>query len=51
MQQAGFHHANALTQEIGQQLQAQLEARDSKMYAVLQQLPDLTETSSSSDDS
>ena len=51
MQQAGFHHANALTQEIGQQLQAQLEARDSKMYAVLQQLPGLTETSSSSDDS
>jgi len=51
MQQAGYHHANVLAQEIGQQLQAQLEARDSKMYAVLQQIPGLTDTSSSSEDS
>ena len=51
MQQAGYHHANALAQEIRQELQAQLEARDSKMYAVLQQIPGLTDTSSSSEDS
>ena len=50
MQQAGYHHANVLAQEIGQQLQAQMELRDSKMLAVLQQIPSLTDTSSSSED-
>ena len=51
MQRAEFHHANAIAEEIGNQLQTHLEDRDSKMCAVLQQIPGLSETSSSSEDS
>ena len=36
MQQAGFHHANAIAGEIGNQLQSHLEDNNSKMLSVLQ---------------
>ena len=51
MQQAGFHHANAIAGEIGNQLQSHLEDNNSKMLSVLQQIPGLSETSSSSEES
>ena len=44
MQQAGYHHANALAQQIQQQLQD----RDTQMMALLQNIPSLTSSSSSS---
>ena len=44
MQQAAYHHANALVQKI----QTQLQTRDSQMIALLQNIPSLTETSLSS---
>ena len=51
MQQAGFHHDNAIAGEIGNQLQSHLEDNNSKMLSVLQQIPGLSETSSSSEES
>jgi len=44
MQQAGYHHANALAQRI----QEQLQERDSHMMALLQNIPSLTTSSSTS---
>ena len=49
MQQAGYHHANILAQEISSQIQQQMEERDTQLLSVLQSLPSLTDTSSSSD--
>ena len=51
MQQTGFHHDNAIAGEIGNQLQSHLEDNNSKMLSVLQQIPGLSETSSSSEES
>ena len=51
MQQAGFHHANAIAGELGSQLQTHLEDNNSKLLSVLQQIPGLVETSSSSEES
>ena len=51
MQQAGFHHANDIAEEIGSQLQNHLEDNNSKILSVLQQIPGLSETSSSSEES
>ena len=44
MQQAGHHHANALAQQIQQQLQE----RDSHMLALLHNIPSVTPASSTS---
>ena len=43
MQQAGYHHANALAQQV----QEQLQERDSHVMALLQNIPLLTPSSSS----
>ena len=49
MQQAGYHHANALAQELSNQLQQQFTQRDEQLLSVIQALPGLTPASSSSD--
>ena len=51
MQQTGFHHTSVIAGEIGNQLQSHLEDNNSKMLSVLQQIPGLSETSSSSEES
>ena len=49
MQQAGYYHANVMAQEISTQIQQQMAQRDSEILSVLQSLPSLSRTSSSSD--
>ena len=49
MQQAGYHHANVLAQEISTQIQQQIEQRDTQLLSVLQSLPSMIDPSSSSD--
>ena len=49
MQQAGYHHANVLAQELSRQIQQQLAQRDEQLLSVIQSIPSLAETSSSSD--
>ena len=44
MQQVGYHHANSLAEQI----QEQLQERDSQMLAHLQNIPSLTTSSTSS---
>ena len=44
MQQAGYHHANSLAQQI----QEHLQESDSQMMALLQNIPSLTTSSTSS---
>lgn len=49
MQQAGYQHANVLAQELSRQIQQQLAQRDEQLLSVIQSIPSLAETSSSSD--
>ena len=49
MQQAGYHHANALAQKISHDIKYQLHERDTQMLAMLQAIPSL-QSSSGSDD-
>ena len=49
MQQAGYHHANALAQKISDDINYQLHERDTQMLAMLQAIPSL-QSSSESDD-
>ena len=49
MQQSGFHHANMLAQELTTKFEEHLAIRDSQLLSVMQSIPGLAETSSSSD--
>ena len=49
MQQAGYHHANALAQEISSQIQQQLAERDDQLFSVTQSITSLASASTSSD--
>jgi len=48
MQQAGYHQANLIAQQIQADINAHLEQRDSQVLAMLQSIPDLTSSSSGS---
>jgi len=48
MQQAGFHQANIIAQQIRADINTHLEERDSQVLAMLQSIPDLTSSSSGS---
>ena len=48
MIQAGFHHANALASTINENIQTQISSRDSEILALLQNIPSLVSTPSSS---
>ena len=49
IQQAGYYYANALAQEIGTQIQQQMATRDTDILELIQNIPSLVETRSSSD--
>jgi hypothetical protein len=49
MQQSGFHHANALAQELTSKVEEHLSMRDSQLLSVIQSIPGLVAASSSSD--
>ena len=49
MQQAGYHYANVLAQELSNQIQNQLSQRDSQLLSVIQALARLTRALLSSD--
>ena len=51
MQQAGFHHANALAMQIQLNIYDQLQARDSKVLAILQTIFLLALVSTESEES
>ena len=48
MQQAGYHQANLIAQQIKADINTHLEERDSQVLAMLQSIPDLTSSSSGS---
>ena len=48
MQQAGYHHANALALKVSQNIEEKLQERDQHMLAILQNIPSLIKSSSSS---
>ena len=48
MQQAGYHHANVLALKVSQDIEEKLQERDQHMLAMLQNIPSLIESSSSS---
>ena len=50
MQQAGYHHANALAQKISDDLRLQLHERDTQMLAMMQNMPGLSQSSADSED-
>ena len=49
IQQSGFHHANALAQELTSKVEEHLSMRDSQLLSVIQSIPGLVAASSSSD--
>ena len=51
MQQAGYHHANALASKVTQDIEEKLQERDQQMLAILQNIPSLAELNSSSSSS
>ena len=51
MQQAGYHHANALASKVTQDIEEKLQERDQQMLAVLQNILSLAELNSSSSSS
>lgn len=48
MQQEGYHQANLVAQQIKTDINTDLESRDSHVFAMLQSMPDLTSSSTSS---
>ena len=48
MQQAGFHHANLVVNQIKDEITSHLQTRDSEFLAMLQTIPSLVSTDSSS---
>ena len=50
MQQAGYHYANAVVDQIKNDITNHFQARDSKVLAMLQSIPSLTKASSGSED-
>ena len=44
MQQAGYHHANALAKQVTKNINNQLQERDNNMLAMLQTLPPIAES-------
>ena len=48
MQQAGFHHANLVVNQIKDEITSHLQTRDSEFLAILQTIPSLVSTDSSS---
>ena len=50
MQQASYHYANTIVDQIKNDITNHLQVRDSKVLAMLQSIPSLTEASSGSKD-
>ena len=48
MQQAGHHQANLVAQQIKEDINHHLEARDSQVFSMLQSFPDLASSCSGS---
>ena len=48
MQHAAYHQVNLVAQQIKEDINHRLEARDSQVFSVLQSIPDLTSSSSGS---
>ena len=48
MQQSGYHHANALADQIRTELQTQFQHRDTEIMSMLQTISDYSSTSDSS---
>ena len=48
MQQAGYHQANLVAQQIRSDINTHLEERDSQVLAIFQSIPDLISSSSGS---
>jgi len=48
MRQAGYHQANMVVEQIKEEIDSHLQARDSEVLAMLQSIPALTPASSSS---
>ena len=51
MQQAGYHHANSLTQHVNSNIEHQLSQRDSQMLSMVRSMRGIVESLSQSDDS